>query len=142
MAWEVSSQNARASSRFGALDSSHPVQSVAAVQPPVLPGGSRPCPARVSDVVGNCPFGGAPRQRAEAATAARRGGAGCFRCPTSAPGGKDAAKGGCDTSAGNGTSRSVTRSHVCGRRQGSRPCRFPPRKTTTPPGDFHPPLYL
>src|SRR5205814_8194460 len=51
--WEVSSQNARASSRFGALDSSHPVQSVPAVQPPVLPGGSRPCPDGVSDVVGN-----------------------------------------------------------------------------------------
>src|SRR5207247_1884350 len=55
MAWEVSSQNARASSRFGALDSSHPVQSVPAVQPPVLPGGSRPCPDGVSDVVGNLP---------------------------------------------------------------------------------------
>ena len=41
---------------------------------------------RPSDVVGNWPLGGYARQRAEAATAAGRDGAGWLPCPTSAAG--------------------------------------------------------
>src|SRR5437016_4797241 len=48
--------------------------------------GHSPCPPRPSDVVGNCPFGGDPRQRAEAATAAKRRGMPWRHCQSSAPG--------------------------------------------------------
>src|SRR5437667_9566001 len=44
---------------------------------------SSPCPGSASDVVGTWPLGGDPRQRAEAAAAARREGACGRRCPTS-----------------------------------------------------------